>query len=115
AEVAVRGLRRVQEEGGGARRGEGRRQLGADMPRLADAGDDQPARTRLDEADGLDQVVIEAVAQERHGLDFLIDDRSGSLEGLSYVFGSHPGSSVRSSPRAATRTCATDHRRLSLS
>ena len=51
AEVAVTGLGRMDEEGGLAGRGEGRRDLARDMPGFADAGHDNAAgrgRDRLD-------------------------------------------------------------------
>jgi hypothetical protein len=52
AEVAVARLGRMDEEGGLAGRGEGRRDLARDMPGLADAGDDDPAGRGRDGLDG---------------------------------------------------------------
>src|SRR5499427_6703674 len=63
AEVAVARLARVHEESGCAGGGEGRRHLLADVPALADAGDDHSASGTGQDghrtAEGLAQLMIE--------------------------------------------------------
>jgi hypothetical protein len=58
---------------------------------LADAGHDQASGARMNERDGLRQVLVEAVAQLDERFDFLIDDIAGSFEGLLDVRLSHRG------------------------
>src|SRR4051812_47273536 len=53
AEIAVDRFRQVQERCGRAGRGEGRRNLAADMARLAETADNQLAWTVQDQADRL--------------------------------------------------------------
>ena len=76
-EVAVDRLGGVEEEGGGARRGERRGDLLADDPALADAGDDDPARRPVEERDGGVESAVEAVGEgaDRGGLD--LEDAAG--------------------------------------
>ena len=62
AEVAVARLARMHEIGGRAGRGEGRRDLAADVARLAHAGDDQPALGGADAIDRGDERAAEPVA-----------------------------------------------------
>ena len=59
AEVAVRGFRRVDEEGRRARRRERGRELARDVTGLADAGHDHPAVAMEDEVDGGDEIGAE--------------------------------------------------------
>src|SRR5881296_342189 len=52
AQVAVQRVHRMEERGGAAGGGERSRDLARDQPRLADAGDDQPARGLLEQPHG---------------------------------------------------------------
>ena len=73
----MRGLDRMDEEGGGAGGGEGRRHLGTDMAAFAYAGHDKPAAKPRNERDRL---------RERLGQVALQRDRQRFHAGL---FGRH--------------------------
>ena len=90
AEVAVDRLGRMQEERRGAGAGEGGRDLAADDPGLAHAGDDDPPRAGVEQADRGVEPVVESVRQGAHrgrlGLDDLprqlpVDRRPAGVHG----------------------------------
>jgi hypothetical protein len=55
AEIAVAGFRRMHEIGGGASRCHGRRNLAANMPALANAGNDHTTVAASDKFDGVNE------------------------------------------------------------
>jgi hypothetical protein len=73
AEVAVGGFGRVQEQGRGTGRGQGRRDLAADVARLADARDDHAALARHHQRDGARDAVVLAQARGEFANRFALD------------------------------------------
>src|SRR5690606_17296407 len=82
AEIAMAGFRRMDEGGRRAGRGEGCRELGADMPALADPGNDKPAGKSGNEVDGAPEGLAKAVPQRLfEGCEALPFDADGPQGG----------------------------------
>ena len=80
AEIAVRRLGRMDEQGGGAGRGQGRRDLARDVAGLAHAGDHDPPGHRGQQRHRMRKPVVEAGRQraQRGGLG--LEDRGADGE-----------------------------------
>ena len=80
AQVAMKGLGRVQKVRSRAGRCECRGQLLADHPGLADAGDDHAAARRTDELDRLAKAAVKLLGQRGHRSRFDGDDLAAEAE-----------------------------------
>ena len=78
-------LRRMDEEGGRAGRGQRRRDLAADMAGLAHAGDDDPAARAADQLDRGDEGRAEAVAQRRRKRADAVGSRPSSVRSAEAI------------------------------
>ena len=80
SKIAVDRLGEVEEGRGRAGRGEGRRDLAADMARLAEAADDQLALAVEDQADRSLERVAEAVGERIERSRLVVQDLAPELE-----------------------------------
>ena len=80
AEIPVRGLRGMDEVGGGAGRGEGGGDLAPDMAGFAHAGDDDPAARAEDEPHGFGEGRAEPLGEGGDGFGFDAQGAPGALE-----------------------------------
>ena len=79
AKVAVRGLARVHEEGGGAGAGEGGGDLAADVAALAHAGDDDAPLAGEHQTAGIGELPVEARRQRLQRLGLELDHLASQL------------------------------------
>jgi hypothetical protein len=83
----------MQEVRGRARRGQGRRDLAADVARLPHAGDDHPPRAAIEDVDRVLEALVDLrqQAQDRLGLD--AQDALGQAAQVAARCGAHDRSS----------------------
>ncbi len=81
AQVAMHRLGGMDEVGGGAGAGHGRRDLARDVARLADAGNDDPAGAGQDQRDRALEGAVDALGQCSYGRCFNAQDSAGQVDG----------------------------------
>ena len=81
-EVAVTGFGRMHEEGWRSRAGQRRGDLAPDVAGLADAADDDAAAAGEDQADGVEEGAVEALAEGQDGVGLDAQHLARQIEGL---------------------------------